>query len=121
MDKKKSKQPFFLYSLIEIPFGDKDQRGECTLQQGDSVEFQIATDRRDKLQRATNIALLEETFSYSGEIRETVRVLLSICDLRFIIFDCIVQVFFSLTHAIYMYIFLLLKNLYFLSYSFHRA
>lgn len=57
--------------LIEIPFGEKDQRGECTLQQGDTVEFQIATDRRDKLQRATNIALLEETFDYSGEIRET--------------------------------------------------
>lgn len=57
--------------LIEIPFGEKDQRGECTLIQGDSVEFQIATDRRDKLQRATNIALLEDTFAYSGEIRET--------------------------------------------------
>ncbi|XP_059172190.1 cold shock domain-containing protein E1-like [Physella acuta] len=57
--------------LIEIPFGEKDQRGECTLQQGDTVEFQIATDRRDKLQRATNIALLDETFEYSGEIRET--------------------------------------------------
>jgi len=57
--------------LIEIPFGEKDQRGECTLLQGDSVEFQIATDRRDKLQRATNIGLLEDTFAYSGEIRET--------------------------------------------------
>ncbi|XP_005108011.1 cold shock domain-containing protein E1 [Aplysia californica] len=57
--------------LIEIPFGEKDQRGECTLLQGDSVEFQIATDRRDKLQRATNIALMEDTFEYSGEIRET--------------------------------------------------
>ncbi|KAK3798016.1 hypothetical protein RRG08_034577 [Elysia crispata] len=57
--------------LIEIPFGEKDQRGECTLLQGDTVEFQIATDRRDKLQRATNIALLEETFDYSGDIRET--------------------------------------------------
>lgn len=57
--------------LIEIPFGEKDQRGECTLLQGDSVEFQIATDRRDKLQRATNIGLLEETFEYTGEIRES--------------------------------------------------
>ena len=63
---------FLFFRLIEIPFGEKDQRGECTLLQGDSVEFQIATDRRDKLQRATNIALLETTFSYSGEIRETV-------------------------------------------------
>uniref|UniRef100_A0A0B7AWL7 Cold shock domain-containing protein E1 n=1 Tax=Arion vulgaris TaxID=1028688 RepID=A0A0B7AWL7_9EUPU len=57
--------------LIEIPYGEKDQRGDCTLLQGDTVEFQIATDRRDKLQRATNIALMEETFDYSGEIRET--------------------------------------------------
>jgi cold shock CspA family protein len=57
--------------LIEIPFGEKDQRGECTLLQGDTVEFQIATDRRDKLQRATNIALMEETFEYTGEIRES--------------------------------------------------
>ncbi|CAG5119485.1 unnamed protein product, partial [Candidula unifasciata] len=57
--------------LIEIPFGEKDQRGECTLLQGDTVEFQIATDRRDKLQRATNIALLEETFEYTGETRES--------------------------------------------------
>lgn len=57
--------------LIEIPFGEKDQRGECTLLQGDTVEFQVATDRRDKLQRATNIGLLEETFECPGEIRET--------------------------------------------------
>lgn len=63
---------YFFVRLIEIPFGEKDQRGECTLLQGDTVEFQIATDRRDKLQRATNIALMEETFEYSGEIRETV-------------------------------------------------
>jgi hypothetical protein len=48
---------------VEIPFGDKDQFGDYTLLQGDIVECNIATDRRDKLQRATNIRLLEETFT----------------------------------------------------------
>ena len=67
-----TKRSVLFCRLIEIPFGEKDQRGECTLLQGDTVEFQIATDRRDKLQRATNIALMEETFDYSGDIRETV-------------------------------------------------
>ncbi|ESO83947.1 hypothetical protein LOTGIDRAFT_108249 [Lottia gigantea] len=56
---------------MEVPYGDKDQAGEYTLVQGDFVEFNIATDRRDKLQRATNIALLEETFLKVGEQRET--------------------------------------------------
>ncbi|KAK2146556.1 hypothetical protein LSH36_600g01076 [Paralvinella palmiformis] len=56
---------------IEIPYGDKDQKGEYTLQQGDLVEFNIATDRRDKLQRATNILLVDDTFKISSEVRET--------------------------------------------------
>ncbi|XP_071115411.1 cold shock domain-containing protein E1-like isoform X1 [Haliotis cracherodii] len=56
---------------MDIPFGDKDQKGDYTLQQGDTVEFNIATDRRDKLQRATNIQLTEETFDTVGEVRET--------------------------------------------------
>ncbi|XP_074640508.1 cold shock domain-containing protein E1-like [Tubulanus polymorphus] len=55
---------------VEIPYGDKDQRGDYTLQCGDLVEFNVATDRRDKLQRATNIDLAEETFALTGEIRE---------------------------------------------------
>ncbi|CAH1250850.1 CSDE1 [Branchiostoma lanceolatum] len=54
----------------EIPFGDRDQRSECSLQVADIVEFNIATDRRDKLQRATNIDLLPETFRTTGEKRE---------------------------------------------------
>ncbi|XP_077993064.1 cold shock domain-containing protein E1-like isoform X2 [Glandiceps talaboti] len=54
----------------EIPFGDKDQVGDYTLQVGDLVQFNIATDRRDLLQRATNIELLEESFLKSGEKRE---------------------------------------------------
>ena len=56
---------------IEIPYGDKDQKGDYTLQPSDIVEFNIATDRRDKLQRATNILLVEDTFKVNGEKRET--------------------------------------------------
>lgn len=37
---------------------------------GDWVQFNIATDRRDQLQRATNISLLPESFTVSGERRE---------------------------------------------------
>lgn len=59
--------------MHEIQFGDKDQYGDCTLQQGDVVSFNIATDRRDGLQRACNIQLLEDTFA-NGESRETVSV-----------------------------------------------
>lgn len=55
---------------IEIPYGDKDQLGDFTLQIGDLVEFNIATDRRDKLQRATNINFVEDTFKVNGEKRE---------------------------------------------------
>ena len=57
---------------IEIPYGDKDQRGDYTLQTGDLVDFNIATDRRDRLQRATNIQLVDDTFKISGEKREMV-------------------------------------------------
>ena len=67
---------------MDIPYGDKDQKGDYTLQQGDFVEFSIATDRRDKLQRATNIILLEETFEKTGEPRETVNGLLLYCLLK---------------------------------------
>ncbi|XP_049798939.1 LOW QUALITY PROTEIN: cold shock domain-containing protein E1-like, partial [Schistocerca nitens] len=58
------------HSELEIPFGDKDQKGDFTLRHGDWVQFQIATDRRDQLQRATNISLLDESFVVSGERRE---------------------------------------------------
>ncbi|XP_076445198.1 cold shock domain-containing protein E1-like [Babylonia areolata] len=57
-------------AVHEIQFGDKDQYGDCTLQQGDQVSFNIATDRRDGLQRACQIQLLEETFA-NGEQRES--------------------------------------------------
>eukprot|EP00918_Siedleckia_nematoides_P008348 GHVU01018104.1.p1 GENE.GHVU01018104.1~~GHVU01018104.1.p1 ORF type:complete len:815 (+),score=93.18 GHVU01018104.1:360-2804(+) len=55
---------------IEIPYGDKDQHGDYSLQPDDLVEFNIATDRRDKLQRATNIRLVIDTFRVNGEKRE---------------------------------------------------
>ena len=66
---------------IDIPYGDKDQKGDYTLQPGDLVEFNIATDRRDKLQRATNIALVEDTFKVNGEKRETVSTAFVLSDL----------------------------------------
>lgn len=55
---------------MEISFGDKDQKGDFTLRHGDWVQFCIATDRRDGLNRATNISLLDESFLVSGEKRE---------------------------------------------------
>lgn len=58
------------HSEVEIPFGDKDQRRDFTLRHGDWVQFRIATDRRDQLQRATNISLVPESFLVSGERRE---------------------------------------------------
>ena len=61
-----------MFRPIEIPFGDKDQVGDYTMQAADIVEFYIATDRRDQLQRATNIVLVDDTFLISGEKREKV-------------------------------------------------
>uniref|UniRef100_T1HMA0 CSD domain-containing protein n=1 Tax=Rhodnius prolixus TaxID=13249 RepID=T1HMA0_RHOPR len=58
------------HSEVEVPFGDKDQLRDFTLRHGDWVSFRIATDRRDQLQRATNISLLLESFEVSGERRE---------------------------------------------------
>ncbi|XP_043248968.1 cold shock domain-containing protein E1 [Colletes gigas] len=55
---------------VEIPFGDKDQKGDFTLRHGDWVQFRIATDTRDQLKRATEIMLLSESFTVSGERRE---------------------------------------------------
>lgn len=58
------------HSEVEIAFGDKDQKGDFTLRHGDWVQFKIATDRRDQLNRATHISLLDESFVVSGEKRE---------------------------------------------------
>lgn len=40
------------------------------MRHGDWVQFLLATDRRDQLERATSISLLDETFEVSGERRE---------------------------------------------------
>lgn len=46
------------------------QKGDFTLRHGDWVQFLLATDRRDQLQRATSISLMDQTFEVSGERRE---------------------------------------------------
>ena len=57
-------------SEVESSFGEKDQLGDFTLRHGDWIMFVIATDRRDKLKRATKIELLDESFKVSDERRE---------------------------------------------------
>ncbi|KAK3869556.1 hypothetical protein Pcinc_025140 [Petrolisthes cinctipes] len=57
-------------SEVEVKFGERDQKGDFTLRHGDWVQFNIATDRRDHLQKATNISLLDDSFNVSGEKRE---------------------------------------------------
>uniref|UniRef100_A0A8C0G837 Cold shock domain containing E1 n=1 Tax=Chelonoidis abingdonii TaxID=106734 RepID=A0A8C0G837_CHEAB len=54
----------------ELPFGDKDTKSKVTLLEGDHVRFNISTDRRDKLERATNIEVLHNTFQFTTEARE---------------------------------------------------
>lgn len=54
----------------EIVFGERDLNGEFSLRTADIVEFNIAVDRRDHLQRATNIVLFQVADADSGEIRE---------------------------------------------------
>ncbi|XP_075052406.1 cold shock domain-containing protein E1 isoform X4 [Mixophyes fleayi] len=54
----------------ELPFGDKDTKSKVTLLEGDHVRFNISTDRRDKLERATNIEVLSDTFEFTDESRE---------------------------------------------------
>ncbi|XP_063306453.1 cold shock domain-containing protein E1 isoform X5 [Pelobates fuscus] len=54
----------------ELPFGDKDTKSKVTLLEGDHVRFNISTDRRDKLERATNIEVLHDTFEFTDESRE---------------------------------------------------
>lgn len=44
-----------------------------TLLEGDHIQFNISTDRRDKLERATNIDILPDTFDFTKETREMVR------------------------------------------------
>ncbi|KAM9430800.1 cold shock domain-containing protein E1-like isoform 24-T25 [Salvelinus alpinus] len=57
----------------ELLFGEKDTKSKVTLLEGDHVQFNISTDRRDKLERATNIDILPDTFHFTKESREMVR------------------------------------------------
>ncbi|TRY89913.1 hypothetical protein DNTS_020505 [Danionella cerebrum] len=54
----------------ELLFGEKDTKSKVTLLEGDHVQFNISTDRRDKLERATNIDILPDTFHFTKECRE---------------------------------------------------
>ncbi|XP_054718885.1 LOW QUALITY PROTEIN: cold shock domain-containing protein E1-like [Uloborus diversus] len=56
--------------VVYYPFGERDPKAEYTLQVGDWVQFNVATDRRDNLQRATNIELLINALTFSKEKRE---------------------------------------------------
>ena len=56
----------------ELPFGEKDTKSKVTLLDGDHVRFNISVDRRDKLERATNIEILPDTFHFTKESREMV-------------------------------------------------
>lgn len=58
----------------ELPFGEKDTKSKVTLLEGDHIQFNISTDRRDKLERATNIDILPDTFNFTKETREMVRI-----------------------------------------------
>lgn len=44
----------------------------------DIVEFSIATDRRDKVQHATNIRLVDDTFFISKDKREKVGMMMMV-------------------------------------------
>uniref|UniRef100_A0AAV2LWT5 Cold shock domain-containing protein E1 n=1 Tax=Knipowitschia caucasica TaxID=637954 RepID=A0AAV2LWT5_KNICA len=58
------------YTDKELPFGEKDTKSKVTLLEGDHIQFNISTDRRDKLERATNIDILPDTFNFTKESRE---------------------------------------------------
>ncbi|XP_077371182.1 cold shock domain-containing protein E1 isoform X2 [Festucalex cinctus] len=58
------------FSDKEMPFGEKDTKSKVTLLEGDHVQFNISTDRRDKLERATNIDILPDSFDITKETRE---------------------------------------------------
>lgn len=54
----------------EVLFGDRDTEDDISLQKGDVVEFNVSTDRRDKLQRAVAIKLMMVAVK-NGQRRES--------------------------------------------------
>uniref|UniRef100_A0A1I8GAW3 CSD domain-containing protein n=1 Tax=Macrostomum lignano TaxID=282301 RepID=A0A1I8GAW3_9PLAT len=53
-------------AFVQLPFGSADLSSRCSLRPGDRVAFNAATDRRDRLRRATAIELDPvETFGQS--------------------------------------------------------
>ncbi|CAF1266558.1 unnamed protein product [Adineta steineri] len=56
--------------MSELPFGERDRCGLYTLLENDIVQFVIAKDKRDGMMRATQIALLDQSFLKSKEQRQ---------------------------------------------------
>ncbi len=59
--------------MSELPFGERDRCGLYTLLENDIVQFVIAKDKRDGMMRATQIALLDQSFLKSKEQRQIVK------------------------------------------------
>ena len=59
--------------MSELSFGERDRCGLYTLLENDIVQFVIAKDKRDGMMRATQIALLDQSFLKSKEQRQLVR------------------------------------------------
>lgn len=53
----------------EVLFGDRDTEDDIILQKGDVVEFNVSTDRRDKLERAVTIKLISVCLK-NGQTRD---------------------------------------------------
>ncbi|XP_036402339.1 uncharacterized protein si:dkeyp-121d4.3 isoform X2 [Megalops cyprinoides] len=75
VDSEPDPQPGLLVTRVagveqELPFGPDDVLSEATMMQGDRVQFNISTNRGTKVERATNIEILPDTFSQSKEQRE---------------------------------------------------
>jgi len=59
--------------MSELSFGERDRCGLYTLLDNDIVQFVIAKDKRDGMMRATQIALLDQSFLKSKEQRQIVK------------------------------------------------
>ena len=62
----------FHYRKRELSYGEKDLLHTYTLCVDDVVQFNIATDKRDHMQRATNLTLANNFFDDNKTSRETV-------------------------------------------------